>query len=950
MVLEALGLASASLWGLFEWNRDVYSFDRDQRLKREKLRIDMQMERFKLFRSDIDNLVELTVSRMDMYHVVGALVLKFCMLLFAKGRIANAPVFLLSVYMISTACAFLYLLLALWLAMHAAIASKSFGTRLLLRHVRLPLPTNAQIDAVASNLADYERQGVREMLRMPFVQQSHWKSFPPVEDDEMSLSRGDGKLLEQGSQNGKMHKLGDELVGRKEFLSDAEPVFQEDSELMNPTMISPGDHAELFRRLQEKWSCYDAYARVCMSIGMNQLLQSLTYFMVEVSLVENNSPTLGVSLVVLFQAAAVALAVLDISGYRRCTVLMTSAMNCLPVLAAVVVVSLAKRDDLGMIRDHQTFALSFVIFAAYFVWLQVLLTIAAPDLGSCIPTSFRAVFYSDVFGDAEDPRDVRVGSLRWKAISNYSSRINKLQQQAGVAKKASGKAAAALQLWVARGDTLSSEQRKELEKIQNRLQVWQALLQKQIKWCVAEKLLPVEVNMEEAYSIEDVFPNALIGPIKPKCAQVAYYLNVKGEIVGELAGNSTLISFEVLVSLVSSLGESVHTLRSMACKISVRDKHPNLPPPTKEANLPWLIVWSLTRVAQVVVLCLMVLSVLRGFNIWTIDYEINIQVEDRRLDGSTLSLEHVDVKWPHGSYFRPDTISCLPDGALLLGSPFLQYTAISTQDDRLMLRALASTIMPSKAVVACAVPKDNYTGYTPPCLVMLPGKGGLSIWQWVSMENHSEEVYLSFPGMSWTSVSGGIMHCANLESLYEIVPEAQGTEWCLVVTGWDGNTIPLAVAPLFSGMPKRGPLAPYFAIPMTWGVEQNGQSASQNLADQQLISLHLESYGSRLWLLAGSDVHLWDVQKLMKLGKWAIHSDIDLTKFLSRAMCLDSAFRLTVVGETALGPRLVRAMFPFSADSPATRMEYSQEPKVISEKFTPIEVSMRPQNKAFLRD
>ena len=27
-------------------------------------------------------------------------------------------------------------------------------------------------------------------------------------------------------------------------------------------------HIQLFRRLQAQWQCYDAYARVCMSLGI----------------------------------------------------------------------------------------------------------------------------------------------------------------------------------------------------------------------------------------------------------------------------------------------------------------------------------------------------------------------------------------------------------------------------------------------------------------------------------------------------------------------------------------------------------------------------------------------------------------------------------------------------------------------------------------------------------
>ena len=36
------------------------------------MRLKMQVERFRLFRQDIRDMVELTVQKMDLYHMVGA--------------------------------------------------------------------------------------------------------------------------------------------------------------------------------------------------------------------------------------------------------------------------------------------------------------------------------------------------------------------------------------------------------------------------------------------------------------------------------------------------------------------------------------------------------------------------------------------------------------------------------------------------------------------------------------------------------------------------------------------------------------------------------------------------------------------------------------------------------------------------------------------------------------
>eukprot|EP00435_Cladocopium_sp_Y103_P073485 s884_g43.t2 len=145
---------------LFSYNRESYKFDQDQRLEREMLRLEMQVKRFELFREDVRDLVELTVGRMDVYHLVGALFLEFCVTFFCEGRVqASAPPFILALFLLSNACAFVYLLIAVWLSMHASIASHSFGVRLLTRFVRLPIPSPQQIASLSRRLADFEKQG-----------------------------------------------------------------------------------------------------------------------------------------------------------------------------------------------------------------------------------------------------------------------------------------------------------------------------------------------------------------------------------------------------------------------------------------------------------------------------------------------------------------------------------------------------------------------------------------------------------------------------------------------------------------------------------------------------------------------------------------------------------------------------------------------------------------------
>eukprot|EP00438_Fugacium_kawagutii_P007276 Skav234424 [mRNA] locus=scaffold1656:77837:79708:- [translate_table: standard] len=131
-----LGLVATEI---FRYNRQNFAFDQDQRFNRDELRFKMQVERFRLFRQDIRDLVELTVGKMDLYHMVGALFIRMISIYYSEGFFAEPPpTFLQVAYYLSqadlkAACALVYLLMAIWLSMHASIKSHSYATRLLTR-------------------------------------------------------------------------------------------------------------------------------------------------------------------------------------------------------------------------------------------------------------------------------------------------------------------------------------------------------------------------------------------------------------------------------------------------------------------------------------------------------------------------------------------------------------------------------------------------------------------------------------------------------------------------------------------------------------------------------------------------------------------------------------------------------------------------------------------------
>eukprot|EP00928_Gymnodinium_smaydae_P031761 TRINITY_DN23209_c0_g1_i1.p1 TRINITY_DN23209_c0_g1~~TRINITY_DN23209_c0_g1_i1.p1 ORF type:complete len:1082 (-),score=218.88 TRINITY_DN23209_c0_g1_i1:23-3268(-) len=273
----------------------------DQEFQKKFARIDYRIQQQQLHREDIRDLMELTVGRMDIYHVVGTLLLTFCMTWFSDNAIMDndaVPEWFATLFLISNFCACGYLIFSVWLAMHASIASQSIGTRLLTSFARLSIPT------------------VRELqeIQVPF--------FYPMVDKLLGVGRQLGAVRSKGGDKADVQEPEDTAVrprpatgswrfGSAPRQSPLHPVAElqparsvaelattamgsaaeppaglssfASSKAASPAHLGDIDRYEHFRRFlceQRRWLSYDAYARVCMSLGMNQMLQALAYYII----------------------------------------------------------------------------------------------------------------------------------------------------------------------------------------------------------------------------------------------------------------------------------------------------------------------------------------------------------------------------------------------------------------------------------------------------------------------------------------------------------------------------------------------------------------------------------------------------------------------------------------------------------------------------------------------
>eukprot|EP00930_Biecheleria_cincta_P076615 TRINITY_DN6381_c0_g2_i1.p1 TRINITY_DN6381_c0_g2~~TRINITY_DN6381_c0_g2_i1.p1 ORF type:complete len:970 (+),score=141.85 TRINITY_DN6381_c0_g2_i1:35-2944(+) len=343
----------------------------EQKFERQLKQWEFSIERQKLFREDIRDLVELTVGRMDIYHLVGALLLEFCMSFYCENEMLSPeehsyPTWLISLFMMSNFCAIGFLTLAVWLAMHASVASHSIGVRLLLRLVRLDVPSP---DAIGN-------------LKVPLVS----------------------------------------MFGSK---SEQEP---------NPTgaaavSVDERNHFKEFLQRQRAWMCYDAYSRLCMSLGMNAMMIALSYYII--GRISQQNAVSAVSSLLGVQLLSLLLLTLDIrhdrpdsSNRRRQQQLRCIFRSALtdryeaiavflflvfpPVLALSLVLLWPHMQERYVWTQSMRLntCLSTVSFVLHACWLEYLHTMANKTNDDMMPRRLRAVEFMDVMS----PDDMELGA------------------------------------------------------------------------------------------------------------------------------------------------------------------------------------------------------------------------------------------------------------------------------------------------------------------------------------------------------------------------------------------------------------------------------------------------------------------------------------------------------------------------------------------------------------
>lgn len=428
-MVDPFTMAAGSAAALYDYNRENYFFNMEQQLSREFQVLRMRVTQFELYREDIRDLVGLTVSKMDNYLVVNAILLGFCTTLLTQGRPedVSSPQWVHWLYSMTSVSAFFYALLSIWLSMHASIAAHSFGVRMLTQLVRLPLPSSQQLDAVTAKARDFEKLTGAEMLRIPVVQTSNdlrpeqWMRAQvfegltgaemlrmPVLQTSNDLRRLNAQVESltaaeaPGSASPAAAGGGSPDDGASDPGSDASglsPAVRRAAALVAP--VAALKHVRVYRELQANWQAYDAYSRVCMAMAANQLLHAISYYALMMLVSEERSPWPAVACLSLLAFCAWLLARLDLYLSPR-LLKVAGALLLAPPCTTMVGITLSHIESSTELQSDIFAPITFLLHLA---WITFILYIAKAEQrnGVALPMNFRSVLYLDVFGWLSDP-------------------------------------------------------------------------------------------------------------------------------------------------------------------------------------------------------------------------------------------------------------------------------------------------------------------------------------------------------------------------------------------------------------------------------------------------------------------------------------------------------------------------------------------------------------------
>lgn len=400
--------AATAATGVYSYNRDNFMYDRQLRLEMEYKIQDFRVEQAKLWREDVRDLISLSEYKMHIYLLVNVLLLGHSVVLWCQGKLPpNTPDWLMAGMAISTCGAFMFLLLSIWMAMHAAVAAQAYEARLLTQLVRLPIPSWQEIESCRTAASEFETVEAKQILRVPFAQgaQERFVCEPIVNARSNSVQEGSpvdgdfpGSPTIPATPSVPKNEVADPWGLERKGTNLAELGCLRGSE------VAQTRHIRIARQAMIRWQSYDAFSRISMSIGVNQLLLAMSYYLLGYVLVEVGTRYAATCGVVLFVALAETLLRLDLSMSLRELRQVQILLALGPVASTVACYWWTNPGAQARNVAEASVTIAFVAHGAFIVVMSHFAKTDFEGLAVKLPKAFSSVLYLDVFGWVQSDR------------------------------------------------------------------------------------------------------------------------------------------------------------------------------------------------------------------------------------------------------------------------------------------------------------------------------------------------------------------------------------------------------------------------------------------------------------------------------------------------------------------------------------------------------------------
>lgn len=403
-VVGLLGGLTGGVKDVWDYNRDNFLYDRRMRQETEIAVVDWRSEQAAQWREDVRDLTGLTERKMSRYMMVNTLQMAFTVALFCEGRLQpGTPHWLIHLYVLTLVSALMYFLLSVWLAMHASVVVACERTRLLLQFVRLPIPTWQQFENMRTSATAYETLGAKS-IRVPFSDTAFRQANERSNNGVVSHSANDefDSLGGMALNATDMQRVEAEPIGGHGGPAGSVDTWGLESQGYDVHELADRPlhtnwHVGLVKKAETHYQCHDAFARLSMAFGTNQLLFAISYFVLAYVSVGDGAPWPAAIIAAVFVTIGVSMVDMDVALTRQQRLIASVLMGCGPLCAAVSTM-------FWCMQPRQVIWATIFVPIAFFShgsWLFFALRACQVQQqigGKILPTKVRILSYLDVFG------------------------------------------------------------------------------------------------------------------------------------------------------------------------------------------------------------------------------------------------------------------------------------------------------------------------------------------------------------------------------------------------------------------------------------------------------------------------------------------------------------------------------------------------------------------------